>query len=136
MCARRQRNIVAARSEVLDVLAGDADAKVRSAVAENPNAGPDALARLASGDTKHAAARHPRCPPGALDRLAVHDDDHELLELVAQHPNAAVGTLQRLVRDRRWSMRYAVAENSTCPPELLDILIRDEKHSSPLNCGM
>jgi hypothetical protein len=140
--ARRSSIPVAA----LSLLAKDADAGVRSAVAENAKnaATPsDLLALLAKDPFMHnTVANNPATPPGALAFLAKHS--WSVVERqVARHAATPPDVLAFFAKDITSGIRGDVAGNAATPPNVLALLAKDanagvrghvaRNHATPLD---
>jgi len=94
--------------ELLEVLAKDKDASVRSGVAYTAN-----------------------CPVGLLEVLA--KDKHESVRSgVADNANSPFELLEILAKDKHENVRWSVAQNANCPVELLEILAKDKGETKEL----
>ncbi len=140
-------------ADVLAVLAGDRNCRVRQAVAWNAQTEPDALAVLAGDacrEVRGAAAANNRTPPGALVVLAGDDDwwvrscvaanascpdgartalagdaDRYVRAEAAEHAPLSLEQLQALAEDDAWEVRAGVALNTRTPEGLLAVLAED-----------
>jgi hypothetical protein len=93
----------------LDRLAGDADWRVRLAVARHPATPSATLDRLAVDATwwvRRAVADNPATRAATLDQLAA-DVDWLMRYDVGKHPNTPVATLLRLAEDKNPNVRRA-----------------------------
>ena len=114
--------------DVLDDLAANADAGIRSSVASNPSTCIETLVKLA-GDQDPSVlkmvAANRAMPPETLAQLAkVQDED--VLRAVAANPSTPFAEALRLVEDERLGLlRSTLASNTTASPEFLLDLYRE-----------
>lgn len=141
-------------SATLDELAASADADVRRAVASNPAAGPETLARLCDTDAdrgiRQAVARNPSAsaatlrslhdlreawvvealaanpstPTDLLGAMAQSGDALGLLPVLAAHPNMPAAEALALIEDGGPEVAKAVAASAHATPEVLRQLAR------------
>ena len=113
-------------------LAGDSNAGVRAAVAQNPDTYAHLLATLATDshhDVRRAAAGNPSTPLETLRRLA-RDDDRRVRQWVATNTAAPADLFVELLESVtsatvRCTKNY-IAANPAAPPELLRTLAEDD----------
>lgn len=124
-------------SAVLSDLADHPDQSVRLAVASNPTTPPDALARMAvdpriTRETLGAVAANPNTPPPVLHGIAfatlpignedaLYDAAHEAI----RNPSLPLEDFAALASDESVEIRAGIAENPSCPVEILRALSTD-----------
>jgi hypothetical protein len=112
---------------VLDLLASDPNAWVRSWAAENPSTPAAALETLARDSDKWVrlgAASNPSTPAATLETLA-RDPDNEVRGDAASNPSTPAATLETLARDPASEVRLYAARNPWTPAAALEALARD-----------
>jgi hypothetical protein len=97
------REALAKQSQFLEELAEDWCARVRGAVAKNPDTPPEILYKLAS------------------------DEDEGVRACICTNPNAPVELLVKLAEDRVWVVRMYVAQHPTTPVKILKKLAHDHE---------
>ena len=112
---------------LLELLAKDADRRVRGGVAANPNCLVPLLKVLAKDKKRHVrqgVAQNENSSAELLEELAK-DDVRDVRYTVARHPNCPVPVLALLAKDNDEVFRGAVASNPNCPSSLLTLLAKD-----------
>ena len=103
------------------------NAKVRKAVAGNPNCPADLLVELAEDPdwwVRHDVAENPSCPTDLLTKLA-NDTLYWVRGAVAKNPDCPAETLTKLADDPHWWVREVLAKNPNCPTKTLAKLSND-----------
>ncbi len=112
---------------VLEVLARDADYRVRNELAQSAQTPAEILAILAQDkneDVRLAVAANPSATAVTLGLLA-RDRSPKSRAAVARNPSASGASLKVLARDAEPPIRKEVAGNSNTSAPILDILARD-----------
>lgn len=124
-------------SAVLSDLADHPDKSVRRAVACNPTTPPDALARMAvdprtTRETLDAVAANPNTPPPVLHGIAfatlpIDNEDalYDAAYVAIRNPSLPLEDLVALASDGSVEIRGGIAENPSCPVEILRALSTD-----------
>ena len=111
-------------------LANDPDGRVRADAYANVLMPQDKLSKLvrnpkADKEEKIAVASNPNTPPEDLDRLADDNTTWGVKEAVAKNPSVWQKTLEKLAKDKHYSVRCAVISNPNVTPEIIIALSND-----------
>lgn len=79
----------------------------------------------ADKEEKIAVASNPNTPPDDLDRLADDSTTWGVKEAVAKNPSVWQKTLEKLAKDKHYSVRCAVISNPNVTPEIIIALSND-----------
>ncbi len=112
---------------LLEIATGLGEEYVRWRVAQNKQASPWLLRRLANHHSpvlRGIAAEHPNMPKPPLERLAG-DAEVFVRARAALHPEAPAPILERLAQDPDKQVRANAASHPSCPPQMLQRLLRD-----------
>jgi len=125
------RMLVAERRDLpphlVDLLAGDPDAKVLKSLAPNPMLTERQLRAMLTEHGVRTAARiatNPNCPPALLDDLAIHRPRvQKVYRAIATHPNATARALLHCLDDPQ--ARPLAARHPALPTDVLVTLLDD-----------
>ncbi|GAB4329750.1 MAG: hypothetical protein Kow0069_37290 [Promethearchaeota archaeon] len=123
------REVLAGRvrnPRAMAILAGDAEARVRAALAANPKCDPAVLARLASDPfevVRKNVASNPQCPPPAVEVLA--NDPRFDVRVQAYCNPAFPGPLDEVIGSLPEEERIRMATRKETPAPVLSTLAKD-----------
>jgi len=111
-------------------LANDPDSRVRADAYSSPLMPKEKLSKMARNpkadkEEKIAVASNPNTPPEDLDRLADDNTTWGVKEAVAKNPSVWQKTLEKLAKDKHYSVRCAVISNPNVTPEIIIALSND-----------
>ena len=118
------------KEEITLRLANDPDSRVRADAYSSPLMPKEKLSEMARNpkadkEEKIAVASNPNTPPDDLDRLADDSTTWGVKEAIGKNPSVWQKTLEKLAKDKHYSVRCAVISNPNVTPEIIIALSND-----------